>query len=485
MGQKKKSTKINKTPHLEKKGEAIQLIVDDKPFLILGGELGNSTASSVESIRQIWPRLKEMNLNTVLSPVYWDLFEPIEGKFDFKLIDELLAGARKNNIRLVLLWFGSWKNSMSCYVPMWVKSDVKRFPRARLKNGEAVEILSAFSDANLQADIKAFTTLMKYLRKVDGKKHSVIMVQVENEIGMLVDARDCCDDANKAFEISNEDDETFMARHYARYVNKVASAGKAEYELPMYVNAALNLEGQKAGEYPSAGPLPHLYDVWRKEAAAIDFLSPDIYHPVFEDWCEKYHIKGNPLFIPEAGRGNDNAVKAFYVFGQLDAIGFCPFGIERTEGNEIGELYEMLGQLTPMILENQGRGTMAGVSLTEEKQSQQVKLGQYVLNVSHAYTFKWTPRVEGEKKWPNAGGIIISTGPDEYLIAGKGLIVTFSSANEANEIVGIGNIQEGEFVRGKWVGGRWLNGDQSHQGRHLNITFERFGIQKIRLYRYK
>ncbi|MFA5293598.1 MAG: DUF5597 domain-containing protein [Phycisphaerae bacterium] len=483
-----KKQKSNSIPHLKKQGNVIQLIVDGKPFLILGGELGNSTASSLDSLKAVWPKLKQMNLNTVLAPVYWDLIEPKEDKFDFKLVDGLIAGARKHNIRLVLLWFGSWKNSMSCYVPQWIKADQKRFPRARLKNGQAVEILSAFSKTNLDADVKAFAALMRHIRKEDGKKHTVIMVQVENEIGMLGDARDFCDTANKAFEKVNEDDEIFMARHYARFVNKVTAAGKAEYPLPMFVNAALNQQGQKPGQYPSAGPLPHLYDVWRKEAPEIDFLSPDIYHPVFEQWCGKYHKNNNPLFIPEAGRGAENAVKAFYAFGRYDAIGFSPFAIEsvgEAENCAITKIYEVLSHLSPLILENQGTGTMTGVSLNEENQMQEITSGRYILKVSHDYTFQWTPRPAGVETWPNAGGVIISTGSDEYIIAGSGLIVTFSPNQASGEIAGIESIQEGKFVNGRWVGGRWMNGDQSHQGRHLNLPGSKFGIQRIRLYRYR
>jgi len=488
MAKTKTKPKPGEIPYLKKQGEAVQLIVDGKPFMILGGELGNSTASSLDIMKTVWPKLEQMNLNTVLVPVYWDLIEPTEGKFDFELLDGLLAGARKHNLRLVLLWFGSWKNSMSCYAPQWIKADQKRFPRARLKNGQAVEILSAFSKANLDADIKAFATLMRHLRKEDGKKHTVIMIQVENEIGMLGAVRDFCDLANKAFKQSPEDDEIFMARHYARYVNQVAAAGKAEYSLPMYVNAALNKTGQKPGEYPSAGPLLHLYDVWRAEASKIDFLSPDIYHPVFEEWCAGYHKSGNPLFIPEAGRGTENIAGVFYAFGQHDAIGFSPFAIEAVSEVEKGiivESYDVLSQLSSLILANQGKGTMSGVSLNEENQTQKVKLGKYVLNVSHGYTFEWTPRPAGIETWPKVGGLIISTGTDEYIIAGCGLIVNFSSNSESGEIAGIANIQEGKIINGKWQGGKWLSGDQSHQGRHLNLSVDKFSIQRVKLYQYR
>jgi beta-galactosidase GanA len=483
MAKKIKKTADSNIPHLRAGGNAIQLIVDDEPFLVLGGELGNSTASSIEAMKPVWPKLTELKLNTVLVPVYWELLEPKEGKFDFTLVDALLDGARKHKLRLVLLWFGSWKNSMSCYVPAWIKANHKRFPRARLRNGQAMEILSPFYDENLKADIKAFTALMRYLRKKDGKKQTVIFVQVENEIGMLEAPRDYSENANNAFTAAPEDEEIFMARHYARYVNAVAAAGKAEYPLPMYVNAALNLEGQKAGEYPSAGPLPHLYDVWRKEAPNIDFFSPDIYHPVFEDWCEKYDIKGNPLFIPEAGRCEDNIAKAFWAFGQHNAIGFSPFAIETSKGVLIPDTYNILSQLASLILKNQGRDTMAAVSLTEKAKTQQIKLGGYYLKFSHYYTFQWTTRLEGTDKWPDVGGLVISTGKDEFIIAGMGLMVNFSTEFKS-EIAGIESIQEGNFVNGKWIGGKWLNGDQSHQGRHAYLGYKP-GIIKVRLYRYK
>jgi len=153
---------------LRKQGNATQLIVDGKPFLILGGELGNSSASDLEYMKPIWPKLVTMNLNTILVPVYWELIEPEEGQFDFALVDSLIRDARHYNLRLVFLWFASWKNSMSCYAPYWVKTNLERFPRARDKEGNGMEILSAFSHENRDADARAFTTLMRHIREVDG-----------------------------------------------------------------------------------------------------------------------------------------------------------------------------------------------------------------------------------------------------------------------------------------------------------------------------
>jgi beta-galactosidase GanA len=269
-------------PHLRKKGTATQLIVDGRPFLILGGELHNSSSSNLEYMRPIWQRIVELNFNTVLAPVSWELIEPEEGKFDFALVDGLIQEARRREIRLVFLWFGSWKNGMSSYAPVWVKRDCTRFPRVRRENGEPVEVLSTFAEANREADAIAFAALMGHIRAVDSDSSTVIMVQVENEVGILGDSRDRSEVANAAFSASvpselmdfiesrrndllpeirqrwndagsrsegnweevfgvgPETDEIFMAWNYARYIDHVVVAGKAAYDIPMFVNAWLN-----------------------------------------------------------------------------------------------------------------------------------------------------------------------------------------------------------------------------------------------------
>jgi hypothetical protein len=227
-------------------------------------------------------------------------------------------------------------------------------------------------------------------------------------------------------------------------------------------------------------------DVWRAGAPTIDFLSPDIYFPNFAEWCDKYHRAGNPLFVPEAGRGSEGAVNVFYAVGQHDAIGLCPFSIESTSdpaNDPLARSYDLLAQLTPLILENQGMAMMAGVLLDKDNPTRQVPLGDYALNVSHDYTWGWSGG-QGAEQWPRAGAIIIATGADEFTIGGNGIIVTFAPDSPGDPIIGIGSIQEGRYVDGEWIGGRWMNGDQSHQGRHLRIPAGSFGIQRIRLYRY-
>jgi beta-galactosidase GanA len=522
----------SRLPSLRKQGTATQLVVDDKPFLLLAGELGNSTSSSLEYMQPVWSKLVSLNLNTVLIPVYWELIEPSEGKFDFTLVDGLIQQARQHKLRLVPLWFASWKNSMSCYAPAWVKTDQARFPRSQDRAGKGIEILSPFSKENLDADARAFAAFMRHLREVDGNQHTVIMVQVENEIGMIPDSRDRSAIADQLFnqQIPSElidylqrhkdnlidefralwaangfktrgtweevfgkgpgADEIFMAWYFARYVNRITELGKAEYPLPMFVNAALIRPGYLPGQYPSAGPLPHLMDVWRAGAPKIDFLSPDIYFQNFAEWVRKYHRSGNPVFIPEAMPVPLNGVQGLYSIGQHDAIGFSPFSIESMDeatNKSLAESYDLLRQLSPLILQYQGKGLMAGLlpEGAEQRLPQQLRLGDYILNITYE---RPTPTPVGQNPQSQnviSGGLVIATGPDEFIFAGTAMTVIFEAATPDNRTVGLLSVEEGKYVNGQWHPGRRLNGDQTHQGRHMRLGTGKFGIQRVKLYRYR
>jgi beta-galactosidase GanA len=521
-------------PHLEKQGTTQQLIVDGKPFLILGGELGNSSASSAEYMKPHWPRLKAMSLNTVLAPVYWELIEPTEGAFDWNTVDTLLRDARAHQLKLVILWFGAWKNSMSTYVPSWVKRDSARFPRAQLANGSSVEILSAFSKATLDADARAFAAFMDHLAQTDARDHTVLMVQVENEIGMLPVARERGVVADRVFngpapkellvalagrgeklepellerwkkngarpsgtwtQVFGDDEggqEVFTAWHYARFTEGLVKAGKARYHIPMFVNAALNRAGRKPGEYPSGGPLPHLLDVWKAGAPSLDFIAPDIYFPNFAQLAARYRRADNMLFIPEANNATNGQgpANAFFAFGQLDSLGFSPFSIESLGDapNALSQSYEVFEQLKPLILANRGKERMAGFRalVAEDGTVNEAPTRATMAGIDFTVTFidPWTPR--DQQTISNHGGLMIYAGGEDFWFAGQGITVTFKGAGEGPPLVGIDLAEDGAFdAQGKWQPGRRLNGDQTHQGRHVRLPPGKPQIQRVRLYRYR
>jgi beta-galactosidase GanA len=514
-------------PHLRKHGTATQLIVHDKPLLMLGGELGNSSASDLKYMAPVWPKLKAMHLNTVLMPVYWELIEPREGDLDFALVDTLIQGAREQDLKIVVLWFGSWKNSMSCYVPSWIKTNQQRFPRSRTQDGRAIEILTPFSDQNRDADAKVFAAFMRHLHAIDGKANTVVMIQVENEIGMIPQARDYCPEAEKSFaqrvpaeliaylhkhrdSLTEElrqawsaaggksagtweevfgkglaTDEIFMAWHFGRFTDYVAQAGKKEYPLPMYVNAALIRPHYTPGQYPSAGPLPHLMNVWKAAAPNIDFLAPDIYFKNFAEWLGKFDRDGNAMFVPEVDH-RQSVSNAFYAVARHNSMGYSPFAIESADNpanNQFNRGYAILHQLTPLILEHQGTGTLTGFLLDSAAQTAEIRLGDYIFSVKHEYTWPYAARAEGDT--PRFGGLIVMTREDEFYIAGTGVVVTFTPSSVDGTIAGIASVDEGTFVKGKWVAGRRMNGDQTHQGRHVHLPGGEYGIQKVRLYKYR
>ncbi|HZS56664.1 MAG TPA: DUF5597 domain-containing protein [Bryobacteraceae bacterium] len=507
-------------PHLVKQGSNALLMVDGKPFLMFAAELHNSSSSSLEHMRPEWPRLAAIPLNTVLTPLSWELIEPKEGAFDFSLVDGLMQDARTSNLHIVFLWLASWKNGMSSYAPVWVKEDTQRFPRVLENDGRPVEILSPLGKQTMDADARAFAALMHHLKEIDGQNHTVLMMQVENEVGVLGDTRDYSTAANKAFESAvpseltaylkqhREDlfpelrdlwngngsrsagtweqvfgktyrtDEIFMAWNYGHYINHVAAAGKAEYPLPMYVNTWLAGPTTPPGDYPSGGPQPRVVDVWKAAGSSIDIYSPDIYRPNFADWCNWYHRAGNPLFIPEAAGGTTGRANAFYAFGN-GAIGFSPFGIDswNDSANDLGKSYRVLTELAPLITSHENDGSMIGFLLDQANPSMIVDMNGYRLNVSLDQIFG----SEAKKGF----GLIIATGPNEFIGAGSGFRVSFVPRSSGAPHAGVGYVEEGTFTDGKWKPGRRLNGDENDQGKFWRFSPQGVEIEKVSVYRFE
>ncbi|MEO9966812.1 MAG: DUF5597 domain-containing protein [Reichenbachiella sp.] len=483
-------------PYLKKNGSATQLMVNDNPFLMVAGELHNSSASSVAYMNEIWPKLNSLNLNTVLASVSWDQFEPKEGRFDYEMIDYLIANARENNLKLVIIWFASWKNGQSSYIPTWVKKDTKRFPRVKNKEGQLTETLSVFSQESMRADARAFAAMMKRIKQVD-KDQTVIMMQPENEVGIFQnidynklvldkynkqnvpealltylkkneknlknEVRSVWENAGsktsgtwkQVFGDNPQSKEFFMAWHYASYMNYVAEEGRKVLDLPMFVNAWIVQKPEDLpGVYPNGGPVSRVMDIYKAAAPSIDVICPDIYLSNYKEIYAMYDREDNPLLVPESSL---DPARAFYAFAEHDAICFSPFGIEDAVGDLLySQSYEVLNELMPLITKYQGTGKMRGVHLTKEEQDANIKLGG--LDVALKIQNPDEP----------AFGLVIQTDEMELLFVGMNYKATISQAKR-KEIVYVDQVIEGKFIDGKWIDGRWLNGDETYHNELVRI----------------
>jgi hypothetical protein len=365
-------------PRLVKKDGRYALLVDDAPYLMLGAQVHNSSDWPA-MLPKVWPAMEYLNVNTVEIPVYWEQFEPRHGQYDYSAIDTLLTEARQHHVRLVLLWFGTWKNGSQHYMPEWMKLAPDRYPHMVDKDGNAVDSPSPYAGTSLEADKSAFSAFMRHLKAADPQR-IVIMVQVENEAGTWGSLRDYSPAAQKLFEapvppevldamqvkaaspspnwqeaFGPEAEVCFHAWSVAKYVGQVAAAGKAVYPLPLYANAALRdpLKPGAPGSYESGGPTDNVLAIWKVAAPALDILVPDIYMDdpaAYLKVLELYHRDDNPLFVPETG-GAGNARFFFSALG-LQAIGFSPFGMDytRERGDAAGGSHPREEFLTPWAM---------------------------------------------------------------------------------------------------------------------------------------
>lgn len=490
-------------PHLCPYGTTKHLMVQGKPFLLLGGELHNSSASSLEHLKPRLDKLVRCGLNSVLAPIYWELVEPEEGKFDFALVDGLVLAARERGLKVVPLWFGTMKNAISCYAPGWVRRDLARFPRAETTPGQPSWTVSPFCAEVLRCDARAFARVMRRIREIDTKHQTVVMVQVENETGILNAPRDYSALATATFaqqvppallklfterratlrpelreaweaagartggtwpEVFGRDaEELLMGWHIARFVDTVAAAGRREYDLPMFANAWLiNGPGFPPGKYPSGGPVSKLLDVWQAAAPSLDFIAPDIYRPDFKDVCADYATQGNLLFIPEARKDPVAAANALYALGRHDALGFCPFAIEDIEENHpLVETYKALAGMLPLIAEARGHGRLTAFLQEADDESWLADLGGYRFRCR-------THAKRADLAVPGCALLLVTAAGDFYCI-GRNLTFTFAPLDGTASGAELLTLDDGTFVDGRWQQGRRLNGDETAHGTGVQL----------------
>lgn len=529
-------------PKMEVRNGKKILMVQDAPFIMLSGEAHNSSSSDTAYMEEIWERADEWNLNSLLLPISWELIEPEKGKFDFSLADRLIEQARAHHKKIGFLWFGSWKNAQCYYAPSWVKRDLRTYRRGQVKKGCNFTVLenvhgmpyttlSAFCEEARQADASAFASLMRHIRETDGEENTVIMMQVENETGLLGAAREQSDEADSLFagfvpeelicylkeheaDLGQEmkdafcgaeaggnwtqvfgdmAEEVFTAYYTASYVNAVAKAGKAEYPLPMAVNCWLD-KGQIPGKYPSGGPVAKLMDIWRCAAPDIDIIAPDIYVPYFCRVCEEYVQKGNPLFIAECATHAHAAARALYTVAHHHAICYAPFGIEDLgkpftvlqgalfgmdtddemlklpqNPREYAQVNKILTELSAILGETYGTDALQG-AISENGESAEINFDMFSFEVLFSSPYL---------RRKNGACMIIRIAEDEFYAALFGCQLNVKSRNPAQPYTDYLSVEEGHVNGHMFCAGRRLNGDEI-----TFMTFEEPTLLRLKLFSY-
>ncbi len=495
---------IGQTPLIIEKNGRHALVVDGKPFFILGGQVHNSSAWPA-LLPDVWLAAQNMHLNTLETPVYWEQVEAVKDKFDFSIIDTLLTQARVHEIHIVLLWFATWKNGSNHYMPEWMKKDVLKYPNITGKDGKPVDSPSPHAEATLQEDSKAFAMMMRYLKQAD-KQHTVIMVQVENESGAWGSVRDYSPQAQQLFEsnvpaallkpetlkalnasatsgtwkqvFADRADEYFHAWCVARFIGRVAAAGKAEYALPMYVNAALRdpLSNPPATQYESGGPTDNVIPIWKAAAPAIDLVAPDIYLSGSEKILkvlDLYNRTDNTLFIPEAGLNSLNAKYLYEVIAR-DGIGFSPFGIDNKGGAEtkvkmderlapFAQEYIMAAPMMRELAQWGFEGKIKAVIERENHATQTINLGAWQAVVYFGGDGRANAAPVYEE--PTGKAMFIQLEENKFIIIGTRCHITFNpSGNNTGMPWQYLKVEEGYFESEAFKSLRILNGDETDWG---------------------
>jgi hypothetical protein len=487
-------------PHFVKKGVRHAFIVDGAPFLMLGGQCGNSSAWAAE-LPAVWSAIERMHANTLEAPVYWEQFEPEQGKFDPSSVDMLIKQAREHHVRLVLLWFGTWKNGSAHYLPMWMKEKPETYPKVTGRNGLLVDSPSPHYPATLEADARAFRALMAHLRAVD-PVHTVILVQVENESGAWDTIRDYSPTAQALFTKSvpaellralgltakagadwtavfgADADEFFHAWSVAHFVGEVAAAGKAEYALPMYTNAALRdpISPGPAGTYESGGPTDNVLAIWKAAAPALDVLSPDIYqndNAKYRRVLELYSRPDNPLLIPETGGSGWYAHMVFAAIGS-GAVGWAPFGVDRPvharEEDPLASLginYAAISLAMREVARLNYDGKLKAVAEDRDVHTQTMEFGEWTAQVDYGVSRSPGSTASGPQGNPEpiGGAIVGRLGSDTFLVIGRACRVDFHSSDPASKAKReFLHVEEGSYDAGAFRLIRIWNGDQTDYG---------------------
>lgn len=459
-------------PHLEELNGRKAFFVDGKPFIILGLQWDCDGCYTQEDMDPFFEHGEKMGLNTASLPLYWREVEPSEGEYHFEMLDHRIEMARKHNMKIVLIWFASFKNGCLTYAPDYIREDHKRFQKVIDINGNVhTNHCCPNAKKTHQRDELALMEVFKHIKEVDSKDHTIIVFQMENETGIFGTDRCHCNTCNTEYEKSGYEGkygiragESFSAKCIAEYCDSLTKTIKGIYPVPVYMNAWLNhaCKNQAAGyDYPSGGPVPDVLDIYFKTIKYIDFVAPDIYqygYRDFNDFCRAYTTKTNPLYIAECATGKDTRTEKniFYAIGEYSAIGYDPWAINRShprfmtpplvnsvdgvwskEAYELHKSYKLIRDAMVPIAMAQNTPNLKYFVQEEGDMGELLKFGDVDVELFYDHPDN------------AARGMVIRRNKNEFVLLGAGVVVVFNK--ECGQRVSIERAESGYFVDNNWV----------------------------------
>jgi hypothetical protein len=534
--------------------------VNGKPFFPIGGQASSSGGYNENESEMGFKAVKLLHGNTLLIQVYWEQVEPEEGRFDFSAVDSLINSARRHGIKLVLLWYATWKNANMDYTPAWIKNNPDRFQWVTSPSGVKLWTLSPHCKETFEADKKAFTAFCKHIKMRDAKEQTVIGLQVENEPGILGSNRDYGPEAQAIFDspvpakvmtalkksgsgpayeiwqqaggkksgswpeiFGNQAGEFMTAWAIATFIDGVAEAGKAVYNIPMYTNvweSAHPMWSQPGDAYPCGCGVYKVLDLYKWVTPHLDMIAPDIKSldsRTYEELCKQYSREDNPFFLPETPA----TVALFTAIAKYNLLGYHRMGylesIVAEDGSarpdsQVGvDTIRIAAAAIPLILKYQGTGKIHAVAQEENVDQDWIEFDGYIGRVQynagarylalkdwrHTPVDLYAQATDSLAKGQAGGrgrGLVFQTGKHEFFMVGAGYWLFLRPKTELAEVNPLkfyNNIQTGRQIQvdeghfdenGVYVVDRRRNGDQISAGLWLEANI---GVLRVRMCDFK
>lgn len=497
----------------------------ETPFFPLGLQCCNSSAFNASEMKAFWDSVAFTGVNTVEIPVYWETFEPEQNLFCYEFVDECLRQADLYDVKVIFLWFGSWKNGTSKYAPTWIKENPGKYKRVVTYEGIVTNILSPYCRENLEADKAAFLKLVQYIEQNNRKKNRVIGIQIENEPGMMMRGdRDCGPIAETLFQEEVPDEVKSVVFHHelgevtdiwkekgaltdgcwtdlfgekageyfsvfgiASYIQELAAEAKRITDLTMIVNVWTDNVGwdEPGVDYPAGGPVSKVLGLWKMFAPDVDVVGLDNYKLDREGYlqdCQRYSKYGNPLFLPESHAWDEaNSQTMFWAVGRYKAKGLFLFGPEAMYSDtgeikpcsaEIIKSIKALVSIQSVLPHFINSGGIWAVVQEDKMTEQKICQGDAYIRIF--FEFERTDYHHGYfgTKHGKGRGLLLRENANTYYAVGEGINISIRqnsgilySRQRMDKYIGYKKVEEGYFDKqGRWICTRRRNGDESDYG---------------------